>query len=46
MTPRENLPGEITEFNDVTWTYMVDHVTVYAKDDIRFTLNSGAEIRA
>ena len=42
----ENLPGEVTEFNDVTWTYMVDHVTVYAKDDIRFTLNSGAEIRA
>lgn len=42
----ENLPAEATEFNDVTWTYMVDHVTVYAKNDIRFTLNSGAEIRA
>lgn len=42
----ENLPCEVKEFNDVTWTYMVDHVTVYAKNDIRFILNSGAEIRA
>ena len=42
----ENLPAEATEFNDVTWTYMVDQVTVYGKNDIRFTLNSGAEIRA
>ena len=42
----ENLPDKITEFNDVTWTYMVDHVTVYAKNDIRFTLNSVEEIKA
>ncbi len=42
----ENLPNEVKEFNDVTWTYMVDHVTVYGKNDIRFTLNSGAEIKA
>jgi hypothetical protein len=42
----ENLPAEVKEFNDVTWTYMVDHVTVYGKNDIRFTLNSGVEVKA
>jgi hypothetical protein len=30
----ENLLAEVKEFNDVTWTYMVDHVTVYGKNDV------------
>ena len=46
MASVENLPDEALEFNDVTWTYIVGHVTVCGKNDIRFTLNSGTKIRA
>ena len=41
----ENLPGLVTEFDTELWAAMVDKVTVYGKEDIRFTLPVGAEIR-
>ena len=36
----------ITEFDIHLWHGMVDFVTVYSKDDIRFTMKDGTEIRA
>ena len=33
-----------TEFDETLWVGLVDHVTVYGKDGIRFTLVSGVEI--
>lgn len=42
----EQMPSEVTEFNDGQWATFVDRVTIYGKDDIRFTLTSGAEVRA
>lgn len=41
----ENLPCLVTEFDAELWAAMVDKVTVYGKEDIRFTLPDGAEIR-
>ena len=46
ITTLESLTDEVKEFKDVTWIYMVDHVTGYGKNDIRFTLNSGAAVKA
>ena len=40
------MPSEVTEFNDGQWATFVDRVTIYGKDDIHFTLTSGAEVRA
>lgn len=34
----------ITEFTDELWYSMIDFVTVYTKDDIRFTFKNGTEI--
>ena len=42
----EELPLVITEFSEALWGSMVDHVTVYAKDNIVFTLTSGMEVKA
>ena len=42
----EKMPSEVTEFDDGQWATFVDRVTIYGKDDIRFTLVSGAEVRA
>lgn len=36
----------ITKYDAQLWHGMVDHVTVYAKDDIRFTMKDGTEIQA
>ena len=35
----------ITEFTDELWYSMIDFVTVYTKDDIRFTFKNGTEIK-
>jgi len=35
----------ITEFTDELWYSMIDCVTVYTKDDIRFTFKNGTEIK-
>lgn len=35
----------ITEFTDELWYSMIDCVTIYTKDDIRFTFKNGTEIK-
>ncbi len=42
----EALPEMLTEFSGELWGALVDHLTVYSKDSIVFTLTSGTEIRA
>lgn len=42
----EALPEILTEFSEELWGALVDHVTVYSKDNIVFTMNSGMEINA
>lgn len=42
----EKLPEFIKDFDEALWGSLVDHVTVNAKDDIVFTMNSGIEIKA
>ena len=42
----EKLPKIITEFDEVLWGSLVDHVTVHSTDNIVFTLASGIEIKA
>lgn len=39
-------PGCLTEFSLDTFNGLVDHLTVYSKDDIRVTFRNGQEIRA
>ncbi len=36
----------ITEFHDADWLSMVDHITVYSKNDIRVKFKDGTEIKA
>ena len=42
----EELPDCITDFSDAMWGSMVEHVTVYSKDNLVFTLSGGLEIKA
>lgn len=35
-----------TEFDPTLWGVLLDHVTIHAKDDVRFTLKDGTEMRA
>ena len=42
----ESLPETVTEFDEALWGSMVEYVTVYGKDDLRFMLPCGVEIRA
>ncbi len=35
----------IAEYSDELWFSLLDHMTIYAKDDIRFTFKNGGEIR-
>ena len=44
ITALEKLPENIAEFDEALWGSLVEHVTVYSKDDIRFTLPCGIEI--
>ena len=34
-----------TEFNEEQWYSLVDYVTVFSKEDIRFTFKDGTEIK-
>ena len=36
----------VAEFDPTLWGILLDHVTIYSKDDIRFTFKDGTEIRA
>lgn len=42
----EELLDCITDFSEAMWGSMVEHVTVYSKDNLVFTLTGGLEIRA
>lgn len=42
----EKLPDMVSEFSEELWGSLVDHVTVYGKDNIIFALASGMEIKA
>ncbi len=42
----ENISDSLTEFTLDALSGLVDHVTIYAKDDIRVTFRNGQEIRA
>lgn len=35
----------VTNFTDELWYSMIDHVTIYSNDDIRFTFQNGTEIK-
>lgn len=41
----ENTPDSLTEFSLDVFNGLVDHLTVYSKDDIRFTFRNGQEIK-
>ena len=40
-----SLEKPLAEFSPELWGTLLDHATVYASDDIRFTFRNGAEIR-
>ena len=42
----EKLPEVVAEFDEALWGSLVAYVTVYAKDDLRFTMTDGSEIKA
>ena len=46
ITALEKLPEEVTEFEESMWSELVESMTVYTKDDLRFTLPCGTEIKA
>lgn len=34
------------DFDEELWTALLDHVTIFTKDDIRFTFKNGFEVSA
>lgn len=42
LEQQEEMPAE---FRERLWMNLVDHVTVFGKDDVRFTFKDGTEIR-
>ena len=46
ITALEKLPDEVTEFEESMWSDLVQSMTVYAKDDLRFILPCETEIKA
>ncbi len=42
----ETMPSTVKEFRPELWASLVDKVVVYGKNDIVFTMTSGAEMRA
>ena len=42
----EKQDGLCTEFDESLWISLVDYVTVFNKEDVRFTFKDGTEIRA
>ena len=41
----QRLNGFCEEFDEELWTTLLDHATVYTKDDIRFTFKVGDEVK-
>lgn len=46
ITALEKLPDMVTEFDEAMWGSLVEYVTVYGKNDLRFTLACGTEVQA
>ena len=44
ITTLESLPDEVTDFSEDLWGSLVEYLTVYAKDDLRFMLPCEVEI--
>lgn len=42
----EKLPKAVKDFDEALWGALVDHATVFSKDNIVFTLTSGMKIKA
>lgn len=40
----DGLPELVDSFDETAWYSLVDYITVYSKDDIRFTFKNGSEI--
>ena len=46
ITTLESLPDVVTDFSEDLWGSLVEYLTVYAKDDLRFMLPCEVEITA
>ena len=46
MEVLRGLPEQVDYFDEAAWYAMVDFMTVYGKDDVRFTFKNGMEIKA
>lgn len=44
MDVLRSLPEQVDYFDEGAWYAMVDFVTVYGKEDVRFAFKSGMEI--
>ena len=42
----ERMPDAVDSFDEGAWYALVDHATVYGRDDVRFTFKNGMEIKA
>lgn len=42
---RIDKPESIIEYSDELWYSLIDYVTIYSKEDIRFTFKNGMEIK-
>ncbi len=40
------MPDAVDRFDEGAWYALVDYVTVFGKDDVRFTFKNGMEIKA
>ncbi len=40
------MPDAVDSFDEGAWYALVDHATVYGRDDVRFTFKNGMEIKA
>ncbi len=46
MEVLRGLPEQVDYFDEAAWYAMVNFMTVYGKDDVRFTFKNGMEIKA
>ena len=46
ITTLESLPDQVTDFDETFWGSLVEYLTVYAKDVLRFMLPCEVEITA
>ncbi len=45
MEELRNLPEQVDYFNEGAWYAMVNFMTVYGKEDERFTFKNGMEVK-